>query len=265
MNQNKPLYESDELRVYGFADQMVFHSPGPCYCGDPGDPSQEPGELIPASTLLGSAPGDTVIADILGDSMIEAGIMPGDKVVINRQAVPADGNVVLACIEGQVTLKYLQHDREGRTWLVPANAKLSPLRVDIDGERCRIDGVMVSVVHPCPVFDAVLRGRLDEAVKEMYPLVRTSDAEPPFGKYINPEKDKRQVLARLHTLLDGREGAAVIKTLVAAKAIQYLNAMPPHAALTSEFSIRLNRSQYYRDKGNHYDEDEIRDIIDQLR
>lgn len=80
---------------------------------------------------------------VSGDSMIEAGINPGDLVVIEENKNPNEGDIVVARVDGEFTLKYLQK-KEGRFYLVPANSKYSPIypRNDLS-----IFGTVVSVVR----------------------------------------------------------------------------------------------------------------------
>ena len=80
-----------------------------------------------------------------GDSMIGAGIHPGDILVVDRSLEPASGNVVIAAIDGEYTLKRLR--RRGReTWLMPENDAYEPIRVG-EGVDARIWGVVTFAVH----------------------------------------------------------------------------------------------------------------------
>ncbi len=82
------------------------------------------------------------ILRVQGDSMVEAGILDGDMVVVERCETPADGDIVVALIDNEeATLKYLRRNRDGSITLVPANARLAP--VTYNAERLRIQGVVV--------------------------------------------------------------------------------------------------------------------------
>jgi len=79
---------------------------------------------------------------VQGDSMIEAGILDGDMVVVERCERADDGEVVVALIDGEeATLKRLQDNRDGSITLHPANSTLSPLRYD--ATRVQIQGRVI--------------------------------------------------------------------------------------------------------------------------
>lgn len=59
---------------------------------------------------------------VSGDSMIEAGILPGDLVIIERGRSPRNGDIILAQIDREWTLKYYQKDGK-KVSLLPANPK----------------------------------------------------------------------------------------------------------------------------------------------
>ncbi len=65
---------------------------------------------------------------VKGDSMIEADILDGVKVVVERCEQAGDGNIVVALVDGEeATLKRLQNNRDGRVTLHPANGTLAHL------------------------------------------------------------------------------------------------------------------------------------------
>ncbi len=70
--------------------------------------------------------GDLFMLRVRGDSMIEAGILDGDIVVVRRQAAAASGDVVVALVDDEVTVKRLRL-RAGRVELHPENPAFAPL------------------------------------------------------------------------------------------------------------------------------------------
>lgn len=67
-------------------------------------------------------PEASFLLKVSGDSMIEAGIFEGDLVIVERGVRPKNGDIVLACVDNEWTLKYLR--RTGKEYeLVPANPK----------------------------------------------------------------------------------------------------------------------------------------------
>ena len=79
---------------------------------------------------------------VRGDSMVGAGILEGDKVVVRPQPSADDGQIVVARIEDEATVKRLLR-RNGQVWLMPENDNYSP----IDGTHAEIIGVVRGVVR----------------------------------------------------------------------------------------------------------------------
>lgn len=82
------------------------------------------------------------VLKVQGESMIEAGILDGDMVVIEQRDRAADGDIVVALIDNnEATLKYLRNNGDGSITLTPANSTMAPM---IYGSaRIRIQGVVV--------------------------------------------------------------------------------------------------------------------------
>lgn len=79
---------------------------------------------------------------VRGDSMIGAGILDGDKVVIRPQQTAEDGQIVVARIGDEATVKRL-HRRNGQILLMPENDNYEP----IDGSEADIIGLVRAVVR----------------------------------------------------------------------------------------------------------------------
>ena len=77
---------------------------------------------------------------VRGESMIGAGIMDGDRVVVRPQPTADDGQIVVARIEDEATVKRLSR-KEGRVWLLPENPAFDP----IDGTEAEIIGIVKAV------------------------------------------------------------------------------------------------------------------------
>ena len=95
---------------------------------------------LPAS-LVGR--GEFFLLKAYGESMIDAGISDGDLVLVRRQSDAADGDIVIALVDGAVTLKRMYRDaRRRHIVLHPENSTMS----DIIAEYCEIQGVAVKVI-----------------------------------------------------------------------------------------------------------------------
>jgi repressor LexA len=92
-----------------------------------------------AEFLLGP---DRFALRVQGDSMIEAGILDGDTVIIRHQDSADDGAIVVALIDNEeATLKRLRHLDDDRIMLLPENSRLQPMVYP--AQRVAIQGVLV--------------------------------------------------------------------------------------------------------------------------
>ncbi len=101
------------------------------------------GEAGSIDAWLVRHPSRTVLVSVTGDSMIEAGIHPGDRVVVEREVPARPGDLVIAVIDGEFTLKTLAV-ADGEAVLAPANPAYPILR---PGERLAIFGVVVGLIR----------------------------------------------------------------------------------------------------------------------
>jgi DNA polymerase V len=90
-------------------------------------------------------PAATFFVRVAGDSMIGAGIHHGDILVVDRALEPQDSNVVIAIIDGELTVKRISH-RHGKLFLVPDNQAYAPLEI-LEEMEFEIWGVVTSVIH----------------------------------------------------------------------------------------------------------------------
>ena len=79
---------------------------------------------------------------VRGDSMVGAGIFSGDVVVVRPQPTADDGQIVVARLEDEATVKRLRR-RNGQIWLMPENEAYAP----IDGTYAQIVGVVKALVR----------------------------------------------------------------------------------------------------------------------
>ena len=89
-------------------------------------------------------PEATFYGRVSGDSMRDAGINEGDIAVIDRSLQPTDGDVIVAYVNEEFTIKYLDltHKEEGYIELRPANPDYSPIHID-STDNFRVWGVVV--------------------------------------------------------------------------------------------------------------------------
>lgn len=90
----------------------------------------------------GGRTGEYFALRVRGESMLNAGILPGDLVVVRRQQVANNGEIVVAMIEDEATVKRFCREK-GHIWLLPENDAYSP----IDGTYAQILGKVAAVVR----------------------------------------------------------------------------------------------------------------------
>ncbi len=90
----------------------------------------------------GHLKGEHFALKVRGDSMLEAGILPGDLVVVHQQQTFHNGDIVVALFEEEATVKTLQR-QDGITWLMPANPNYQP----INGTDAELLGQVIAVVR----------------------------------------------------------------------------------------------------------------------
>lgn len=90
----------------------------------------------------GGRTGEYFALRVRGESMLGAGILPGDLVVVRRQPTANNGEIVVALLEDEATVKRFSL-KNGRVWLLPENEAYSP----IDGTYAQILGKVAAVVR----------------------------------------------------------------------------------------------------------------------
>ena len=89
---------------------------------------------------VGHSVGEFFALRVRGDSMIDAGIVEGDYVVVRRQEEAVHGEIIVAAIDGEVTVKRFYRQR-GEVWLMPENPAFSP----ISGKNAHIVGRVIGL------------------------------------------------------------------------------------------------------------------------
>lgn len=78
---------------------------------------------------------------VRGDSMVNAGILPGDKLIVRPQQSADNGDIVVALLEDEATVKRLLR-KNGHVWLLPENDAYSPINGDNATLIGRVKGVV---------------------------------------------------------------------------------------------------------------------------
>ena len=90
-------------------------------------------------------PAATFFVRVKGDSMVGAGIFCGDLLIVDRALNPTSGSIVIAVVNGDLTVKRF-HLAQGRISLLPENSAYSPIEIDHDTEFA-VWGVVTKAIH----------------------------------------------------------------------------------------------------------------------
>lgn len=90
-------------------------------------------------------PSSTFFVRVEGESMKEVGIFPGDILVVDRSLKPIDGKIVIAAIDGELTVKRLKKDKNALFFL-PENKDFKPIAIK-ELQDVHIWGVVTYVIH----------------------------------------------------------------------------------------------------------------------
>ncbi len=170
---NGARYHLHRLREMGYLDIKPYRSRGvrrrgaaadasraahrmpilgrvPAGATDYAAPDIRDGEIILDSDFFGRHVGAELFGlRVKGDSMIEAGIHSGDVVVVRSQSDADDGDIVVARIDDEATVKRFRRDKN-RIILEPANPAYEPIefsREDADRQDIAIIGVVVGLIR----------------------------------------------------------------------------------------------------------------------
>jgi repressor LexA len=109
--------------------------------GSPIESLPDPEPVAVPPDLVGN--GRRFVLKVRGDSMIDDGIYDGDLVIVRATRDAADGDMVVALVDGEVTLKRLYREAPDTIRLQPANADMAPLRVA--AAAVTVQGVVVGL------------------------------------------------------------------------------------------------------------------------
>ncbi len=111
--------------------------------GWPSPAEEELRDTLSLDEFLVQNPDASFLLKVSGDSMTGAGILPGDLVIVDRGQTAKSGDIVIAEVDGEWTMKFLKKSGD-RVYLVPANPKYKPIQPK---HELKITGVVTAVVR----------------------------------------------------------------------------------------------------------------------
>jgi repressor LexA len=130
-------------RPPGASSEVELPLLGTIAAGSPIESIADPEPVAVPSDFIGR--GDHFVLKVRGESMIEDGIHDGDLVVVQATAEAADGDMVVAMVDGEVTLKRLYRQLPGTIRLQPANPEMAPIFVA--SAALTIQGIVVGLLR----------------------------------------------------------------------------------------------------------------------
>ncbi len=143
LEQIKVLERDSKGRLIPGSIALSVKVLGTVEAGFPSPAEEELVDTLSLDDLLIQNPEATFLLKVSGDSMSGAGILPGDMVIIDKGQVPKSGDIVIAEVDGEWTMKYLRKRGESVT-LIPANPNYKPIRPK---NELKIAGVVTAVVR----------------------------------------------------------------------------------------------------------------------
>lgn len=125
-----------QLPLYGSKVAAGFPSPAEDYIA----------ETLNLNDHLVKHPSATFLVRATGNSMINAGIHENDILVVDRSVTAQPGKIVIAAIDGQLTVKTLHKQPNGKYILMPENPDYPPIEVK-EGSEVFIWGVVTYIIH----------------------------------------------------------------------------------------------------------------------
>ncbi len=139
----KVLERDDKGRLIPVSIASPVRLLGTVEAGFPSPAEESLADTLSLDDLLIQNREATFLLKVSGDSMSGAGILPGDMVIVDKGQVPKSGDIVIAEVDGEWTMKYLRKRKDGVA-LLPANPKYQPIKPK---NELKIAGVVTAVVR----------------------------------------------------------------------------------------------------------------------
>ncbi len=143
LEQLKVLEKDEKGRLIPGSISYPVKVLGMVEAGFPSPAEEELADTMSLDEFLIHNPSSTFLLKVSGDSMSEAGILPGDMVIVDRSQDPKSGDIIIAEVDGEWTMKYLKK-RGNSVTLVPANPRYKTVKPK---KELKIAGVVTAVIR----------------------------------------------------------------------------------------------------------------------
>lgn len=128
--------DSSDIPLYSAKVQAGLPSPADDYIEG----------MVNLNALLIDKASNTFMVRATGDSMIDVGIYNDDTLIVDKSIPPSNGKIVIAAIDGELTVKRLDIGENGRVRLLPENSDYLPIEITAENEFS-IWGVVTSSIR----------------------------------------------------------------------------------------------------------------------
>ncbi|MPV85608.1 LexA family protein [Ostreibacterium oceani] len=128
--------ESYEIPLYSCKIQAGIPAPADDYIEG----------IVNLNSLLIPRPKQTFLVRATGDSMIDVGIFNDDTLIVDSSIPPKHGKIVIAALNGELTVKRLSIQADGKTYLLPENPQFNPIPVTPECDL-HIWGVVINCIR----------------------------------------------------------------------------------------------------------------------
>ncbi len=114
--------------------------------GSPVEADDHSEASVNLNDFLVKNPSATFLVRVSGHSMKDAGINENDILIVDRSIAPSNGKVVVAAVDGLLTVKRISKTRDGKLFLMPENSDYSPIEIK-EGNDIHVWGVVTNAIH----------------------------------------------------------------------------------------------------------------------
>jgi len=119
----------------------------PVKAGFPSPADDHIEQKLDLNNYLIKHPAATFFVRVEGSSMKNAGISPGDILIVDRALPPEDGKIIIAILDGEFTVKRIRV-RNKKLFLIPENPRYSPVEVTEEMDF-QVWGIVTYTIHAC--------------------------------------------------------------------------------------------------------------------
>ncbi|MBR6375025.1 MAG: hypothetical protein IKR91_02175 [Alloprevotella sp.] len=180
-----------------------------------------------------------IVVKVHGDSMIDVGYTDGDEVVVELKNSAEDGDIVLAVLDGESTIKAILRDGQKSLWLIPQNKNYQAIPVTEKNDFF-IVGVVMGLYRRSP------RLQLNAMVDYLTSASRSGRPQRKAFSDILVQNFRKERLDHLHVIMEGKRGKEAAFIMQTALKIYWILENPTFESVEEEFGKIGGKSNFYK-------------------